>query len=956
MLGSISINFTRPWYLLLLILFLGFTIIPYFTLSKKYRKTRNRLTSMALHALVSVFVIFMLSGFTLIIGKPNTNNEIILLVDVSATETQSANKRDDFVETVINQCKFDNFKIGVVTFGYDQEYAVELTRDYKNIYSKYKNATLPDVSATNIASALTYAKSLFTNEGGKIVLITDAKETDDNAKSVIRAIAASGTTIDAAYIDSSFEGEDDYQITNVNLPDYHINVNDECTIMVDVYSQFDSNVSLNLYDNGVKSPLEEEVQVKPGHQTIAFKHSFKDEGLHELSFSLNGNADLLEENNQYTTYFYLEQYNKILIIEQEDGQSETLKTLMTEGEDYVVDVMSVYDDTLPKTALDLCAYDEVILNNIANADLPEGFDSELHDYVYTYGGGLLTTGGSNVDGTAHAYDRLDLYNTVLQQMLPVQAINYTPPVGVIVIIDRSGSMGGADDSGASWLDWATSGAISCLNALTERDYMGIMTLDSDYGIILEPTPVTQKNKILSAINSVNEATGSTVFPGAIERAGQALRGLKQVDKKHIIIVSDGQVPSNEMEQYESYAKNYYETSEITISVIGVNMNVTSDQRALLEDNVTFEDIESLGYGTAFLKMLRLSKMTHGRLHPIDESNRSQIVTEMRDDVSAKEIKEIEYETYYPIMANPTSALFNKVERLQDEEHSNCLTVTLDGYYGVKVRASATTDLVGNYNIPLFSQWKFGKGTVGSLMFDVYGEFSNDFMQDSNGKQLLFNIINSVSPVENIRINDVRLSLYEDNYSNTLSIYTSMNEGDYIEGTISYIDKSGNEVVTSLNSLPVDATNQALRELPTYVLTNLGLENAYTRCKFVVKTPGAYTIEVKKYNKDGELIGSNKTYKSFAFSEEYELIQDTEIDYEKKAASLAASGNGKLIEDLEDPHEIVDSFKTTLYKIYDLRILFAILAIACFLLDIAVRKFKFKWPHEIVKKWIDGKKW
>ena len=93
----------------------------------------------------------------------------------------------------------------------------------------------------------------------------------------------------------------------------------------------------------------------------------------------------------------------------------------------------------------------------------------------------------------------------------------------------------------SLLDWARAGAISCLNALTERDYFGLMTLDSEDNTILEPTPRTQETKILSAINTIQEATGGTIFASAIDSAGQALRALKVVDKKHIIIVSDGYV-------------------------------------------------------------------------------------------------------------------------------------------------------------------------------------------------------------------------------------------------------------------------------------------------------------------------------------------------------------------------------------------------------------------------------
>ena len=101
--------------------------------------------------------------------------------------------------------------------------------------------------------------------------------------------------------------------------------------------------------------------------------------------------------------------------------------------------------------------------------------------------------------------------------------------------------------------------------------------------------------------------------------------------------------------------------------------------------------------------------------------------------------------------------------------------------------------------------------------------------------------------------------------------------------------------------------------------------------------------------NGNLIGSNKLYKSLAYSEEYDYLQDESIDYSEKMQSIAVLGKGKLIEDLDDPHEVIDSFDTVVYRVFDPRILFAILAIVLFLLDVAVRKFKFKWPHEIIKQ-------
>ena len=64
--------------------------------------------------------------------------------------------------------------------------------------------------------------------------------------------------------------------------------------------------------------------------------------------------------------------------------------------------------------------------------------------------------------------------------------------------------------------------------------------------------------------------------------------------------------------------------------------------------------------------------------------------------------------------------------------------------------------------------------------------------------------------------------------------------------------------------------------------------------------------------------------------------------------LAERGNGVRVQDLEDPKEIFEGFVTAIDKTFDPRFLFMIMAIVLFLLDIAVRKFKFKWIHEIIR--------
>ena len=109
-------------------------------------------------------------------------------------------------------------------------------------------------------------------------------------------------------------------------------------------------------------------------------------------------------------------------------------------------------------------------------------------------------------------------------MLPVEIINYTPPAAVMVIVDVSGSMyssGSSESFEESKLNYALTGAKACLDALTERDYIGVMTLSDSYSEEIELTPRTQRDKVISAITTIEEnardgnSGGGTIFSAAL---------------------------------------------------------------------------------------------------------------------------------------------------------------------------------------------------------------------------------------------------------------------------------------------------------------------------------------------------------------------------------------------------------------------------------------------------------
>lgn len=948
--SNLSLTFSNPWLLLLLIPAVALTLIPYFRLNKKYRKTRNRIVSMVLHMLVMVLCISVLAGMEFRYDIPNEANEIILLVDLSDTtkgfvsdvdENINSNV-DDFVAEIIDESLYSDFKLGIVTFGFDQKYVVPLTMDLYDAYNIYKQAERPDTSATNIAAALNYAKDLFDNpKSGKIVLVTDGKETDESADTVIRSVAAMGIRVDVAQV-SDQKDNSEVQLIGAVMPEYHVNPEDSCALGVNVQSNCMGTATLALYDNGGEAETQQ-VDLNVGSQIFYFNHTFIDEGLHELKYELTINSgDGLKKNNVYYSYLFVEKYNKVLILERNNGESEALKNLLIKNDVFNVDVVNLLSvETIPTVVDDLRKYDNIVLNNIGINDMPVGFDDLLYSYVNDFGGGVLTVGGDKEDGTANTYNRKDIIGSTYQEMLPVEVINYIPPRGVIVIIDQSGSMSSQMERGGTKLEWARAGAYSCLDALEDRDFFGLMTLESGDHTILPLTPRTQESLIKEKIDSIDTSMGGTVFPNAIDKAGQALRALPDVDKKHIIIVSDCEVPTNQYEEYIYLIKKYHETDGITLSVVAIGMDAG--------------DPENVDPNTEFGAMNAACIAGGGQLYTFNDSNIEEITTKMREDLKPPDIYEQNRKSFRPIVSKTDSPIVNGLGRYEYEEGSEetmadrRLSFTLGGFYGGRKRSEADVIVVGEFEVPVYAQWKLGKGMVGSFMCDLNGTWSSEMFVGGNGlsdgERLIYNIINGLMPTENIRPNDIVISLNEGNYINQLSVYTALQEGESIKGEV--FDGAGN-LVLSLNDIS-NGNN-------SYVSLNLSESNNFSRCNFVLKTGGVYKLTLKKLNADGEEIGYFETFKDFSYSKEYDVfINDNADDNAAFLNNLATRGNGKLIADVENPYEIFEDFVKSIEDYYDPAMPLIITAIVLFLLDIAVRKFKFKWIHELVREYKTKKK-
>lgn len=910
---NFQINFEHPWLLLLLIPAIALPLFSYFKLSKRYRCTRNRIVSLTLHLIVMVLSIAVLAGLTFSYYKPNTENEVILLVDSSYSNTEDKQEDvDNFIKSVVDTSN-SKFKLGIVTFGYDQVYAAPLTNQTRSVYSQYLQAPKPKVdTATDIASALTYTAELFTKpETARIVLLTDALETDKSASNVIKSVASKGIKVDTVYFGSK-DSTHEVQVIGATYSADRIIVGQEFMMEVTIQSSYAGTAMITPTDSGVDGKAVE-VELVEGLNKVVMPCKFTLPGMHELSFKLTADGDESLLNNVYQTYFYIPIFDDILIIEGVDNESKHLTTMLSE--ELKVTIVSVNDTVkMPKTLKELREFDEIILLNVANEQLPTGFDNLLFSYVYEVGGGLFTVAGNkegknpDTDNDAvNAYTKDDMAGSVYQQMLPVEIINYTPPVAVMILIDVSKSMytSGASSYEGSNLQAALDGARGLLNEkiLSERDYVGIMTLAEDYDEHIEVTPRTQTPKIKGAIDKIEDDIlkgklnqgNQTIFSSALERAEKALSAISDVEKRHIIIVTDGQ-PTETTEIYAPYLE-YNASKGITTSIVGIKCS--------LEVQSKMEDI-----------LVEHAKVSKSNFHNVADV--TGVPEAMRNDLMVDEIKNVNPEPFYPTIKDPSSSI---VSDLYENE-----IPLLYGYYGVKIKDGAKVILSSEFT-PIYAEWTFGAGRVGTFACDLNGTWSADLVNSEAGKKLINNIITSLYPSKDIKVPDIDTEIIGDNYATQLSVFTDLKDGEYIEVTITSpsAEMGGDKTIQTIIATANDG---------------------YSRIPFSVTTSGIHCIRVEKKDASGTPISWTETYKALSYSKEYDKFVDKDAA-EKLANSLSENSDGEII-DPDSPEQVLQNAVKYLYIIINPKILFMIIAVILFLLDIAVRKFKWKWPHEIIR--------
>ena len=523
---------------------------------------------LAFRSVVCLCVLLALFGIQLKLSSSATAT--VFVVDLSDSNEEHRKDMEEYLQRTVAQMPSRNV-YGIVTFGGDA-----LAEQFLSSESHYAGLmTVPERSATNFEEAFLKALAMIPGDhNGRLVVLTDGKETRGDVRHVSQALATSGTELlTLLYTDE--EAPDAY-IDNVTLPSY-LHPGDKYSVTVVVESNYETDAVIELY-NGSQRASASEVHLNRGINRFVFSEQVSEDvgsdAVEILRAQVRAAGDTCEENDVYNAYAVVESAPRVLVISGGGTNVSGFTSLLgAAGCDY----SAVSTLNAPDSIEAMLEYKSIILVDTYIDDLPGGFLQNLETYVRDYGCGFVCCGGE--DSFALGGYRDTVLETVLPVDMELRGVDEKPSMAMVMVIDRSGSMSGsADGSDASNLDVAIRAATVAVDNLRDSDYVGVLTFDDRYSWQVELTLANDRAGIKDAIRGINEGGGTTIKPALQE----AYRVLSQSDAsvKHVVLLTDGM---GETTNFGDVVKAYTDAG-ITLSAVAVGADSDTNLLARLANN------------------------------------------------------------------------------------------------------------------------------------------------------------------------------------------------------------------------------------------------------------------------------------------------------------------------------------------------------------------------------------
>ena len=410
--------------------------------------------------------------------------------------------------------------------------------------------------ATNIQAAIEVALAGIPPDFvPRVVLLTDGRETKGNA---LRAALQGRVRIDTVPLQTRDDPE--IQVADISVPaqvaqgepffiDVAVHSNHDDKVLVEVYKGDHRIIAArkSLVAGENKFRFQEQVD-RPTEFAVRVSRPVDDAGSPIAGRFL----DTLLDNNAASGLVFAAGKPRVLIVESAPELAQSLEwALQEEG---------IQTDTrppqgVPEDLADLQHYEAVLLSNVPATALSQRKMDVIRKFVGDLGGGLIMLGGDQSFGLG------GYYKTVIEEVLPVRSDfekeKEKPSLGMMLVIDKSGSMGGQK------IELAKDAAKAAVELLGNKDQVGVIAFDGQSFVVSELISAAQKGLVIDRISTIEAGGGTSMYPAMVD--AHNLLSAASAKLKHVIILTDGISSPGDFDGITQDMAN----ARITVSTVGI---------------------------------------------------------------------------------------------------------------------------------------------------------------------------------------------------------------------------------------------------------------------------------------------------------------------------------------------------------------------------------------------------
>nr|MBA3450209.1 VWA domain-containing protein [Chloroflexia bacterium] len=433
-----------------------------------------------------------------------------------------------------------------------------------------------DPAFTDIGAGLGLARALPLGGGRRIVLVSDGGENIGQAVDQAAQAALEGVPIDVLTLPGVSDA--DLRVDGISAPTSAWE-GEPVAVLAGVETGRGGTVTVELLVDGVVKDTEQ-ADLAEGLSSRLFTLDDLAPGFHALEVRVQGDAETNRrtDDDRAPHGIVVRDRPRILLIVPEGADPGVMRGILERGG---TEVTVTNPTGIPSRLSELGAWDGFVLDNVPASAMTFDQVAGLREATRSLGRGLVVIGGTS------AYGPGGYAGTPLEEALPV-TVKVTDgrerqQVALLLIIDKSGSMGYDPLGGKGKIEMAKEAVRLAARSLAEGDQVGLIVFNDRQEWVVPLTTIGDESTrvVIDRKIAAIEPDGGTEILPALSVGLDAIRNA-DADARHIVLLSDGKARTGTRESYQHLLDDAL-SDRTTLSTIAIGEDADTDLLNFLAD-------------------------------------------------------------------------------------------------------------------------------------------------------------------------------------------------------------------------------------------------------------------------------------------------------------------------------------------------------------------------------------